>query len=276
MTDDSKALPEYRHGRDLGHPLNHTAHLRWSDGDRLEGRAEESDLSAVLAAMDPERREALLAPFVTLPNHYESNDEAGDGQMVCDVCGGPADDPHRPEECAQQVGLAVDHGWHVAGAATDEAEELRQALAAERAKVARLEKHAAMGRQLLEGCREDNRLCRAERDTERAKVAELCSFLCFPVPPSKTPHEWLDQQVRSLKRSSDWETQEHARHHQVEEEIRATLAKVEVERNRLRGFFHEFGQSMLDHLVIDQGDDYEGTKALVAILATLPKGTEVT
>ncbi len=70
----------------------------------------------------------------------------------------------------------------------------------------------------------------AELAAERAKVAELCSFLGFPVPPSKTPHEWLDTQVRSLKRNADWETQEHARHHQVEEDLRATLAKVEAER----------------------------------------------
>jgi hypothetical protein len=55
MTDQSKPLPEYRHGRDLGHPLNHTAHLRWSDGDRLEGRAEESDLLRCLSAMPAEQ-----------------------------------------------------------------------------------------------------------------------------------------------------------------------------------------------------------------------------
>jgi hypothetical protein len=41
------------------------------------------------------RKASDLNDALNAPNHYESNGEAGDGQMVCDVCGLDADTPHR-------------------------------------------------------------------------------------------------------------------------------------------------------------------------------------
>jgi hypothetical protein len=41
-------------------------------------------------------------PRTVVPCHYESNGEAGDGQMVCDVCGLETDEPHRPEQCRRE------------------------------------------------------------------------------------------------------------------------------------------------------------------------------
>ncbi len=127
---------------------------------------------------------------------------------------------------------------------------------------------------------------------ERAKVAELqenaavlCALLGFPVPTNKTAFEWLDERVRSLKRNADWETQEHARHHQVEEELRATLAKVEAERDGMRAFFQEHGEQTLSNVTCAaEANEPEAAGCLAckcerdlrAILATLPKGTKGT
>lgn len=71
------------------------------------------------------------------------------------------------------------------------------------------------------------------RDTSWSDWArELVAFLGFPTPAGKQPRDWLDAQVRGLQRSAAWETQEHARHHEIEEQLTKKLEAAEY-ANRL-------------------------------------------
>jgi hypothetical protein len=135
MTDESKALPEFLDYD--GYKSN--LFKRSMTGD---AHGTESELSAVLAAMEPEQRARVLGGFAGI-------------DMVKAVVSDRA--------------------------VMQKFDELQAELAAERAKVASLEKHAAMGRNLLAGCREDNRQLRAtlaKVESERDAWEESASMAC--------------------------------------------------------------------------------------------------
>jgi hypothetical protein len=47
------------------------------------------------------------------PSHYESNGQSGDGQVVCDVCGGEADEPHTHQQCHDEGELTGARDEHI-------------------------------------------------------------------------------------------------------------------------------------------------------------------
>lgn len=67
----------------------------------------------------------------TIPTHWTSNGEAGDGQTVCDGCETPVDEesPHTFADCRKAWEANSGQGWHEAGVAQERIRELETQLA---------------------------------------------------------------------------------------------------------------------------------------------------
>jgi hypothetical protein len=257
MTADSKALPEFERGP------GGSAVLYCYDATAYEWQATEDDLVAVLAALPAEQRARVLEPYLT-----DSAREALDGYQAVH---GVLEDQRARADAAEQ------------------------ALAAERAKVAAYESFWREHGEIITHCpghhnqlvRDADRLLghspqptevteeldrvKAARDSLRATLSNVVDRITTIADEAC--------ELQPVMPVEDVMTLIEAKLH----DLRATLAKVEAERDGLHEFLREHGDYLLGAasytatgIEAEMPGHARARDALSSILASLPKGTKET